>query len=215
MKEDDNPFFKSFHHTVLIVDDEKINLELLAGLLESQNFLVERVNSGLKALQFFEKKTADIVLLDIIMPDMDGFEVCKKLKENPGTDNIPVIFITSRADEDTQTKGFEAGCVDFVSKPPSPSIILARIKTHIELKMHRDKLEQLVQKRTAELQNALEQIHTLKGLLPICANCKKIRDDKGTWNRIEMYIQKRSKIEFTHGICPDCAHKLNPELYDK
>ncbi len=212
-RDNNNTFFDTFHFTVLIVDDEKINLELLRSILENENFEVERANNGKEALQFFEKKTADLILLDIIMPEMDGFEVCKHLKENPKTDHIPIIFVTSYADEKTQVKGFKAGCVDFISKPPSPSVIAARVKTHLELKTHRDELETLVQRRTSELQNAIEQIHTLKGLLPICASCKKIRDDKGAWNKIEMYIQKRSKVEFTHGICPDCAHKLNPGIY--
>lgn len=207
--------FDKSNYTVLIVDDEKINLELISNILENEGYKIEQANSSKKALQFFDKKTADIILLDIMMPEIDGFEVCIHLKKEPKTANIPIIFITSLADTNTQAKGFEAGCVDFISKPPSPSILSARIKTHIELKMHRDELEQLVRSRTSELQKAMEQINTLKGLLPICANCKKIRDDKGTWNKIEAYIQKRSKVEFTHGICPNCARKLNPELYDE
>ena len=82
-----------------------------------------------------------------------------------------------------------------------------------QLKKHHEQLEELVEKRTADLQEALSQVKTLSGFLPICASCKKIRDDKGYWNQIEAYIQDHSEAEFSHGICPECATKLYPEYY--
>jgi hypothetical protein len=84
-----------------------------------------------------------------------------------------------------------------------------------ELERHHDSLDALVQQRTAELQQALSEVKTLSGFLPICASCKKIRDDRGYWNQIESYIRDRSDAEFSHSICPECAEHLYPEYNDK
>ena len=199
--------------TILIVDDEEMNIQILEHMLRPDGYNLTSARNGLETLEYFKTNTADLILLDIMMPDIDGFMVFSELQKQKSTSSIPVIFVTSLADINVEAKCLEIGGVDFVSKPLSASVIRARIKTHIELKMHRDHLEELVQKRTKELQEAIDHIKTLKGLLPICANCKKIRDDKGYWNKIEVYIQHHSEAEFTHGICPQCAKELHPDLY--
>ena len=89
-----------------------------------------------------------------------------------------------------------------------------RLAAEVALRRHQDHLEALVEQRTADLQQALASVKKLSGFLPICASCKKIRDDKGYWNQIEEYIRDHSEVEFTHGVCPDCAQKLYPEYCD-
>ncbi|CAK8724538.1 Signal transduction histidine kinase [Candidatus Electrothrix laxa] len=93
--------------------------------------------------------------------------------------------------------------------------IKKRLAAEKELSQYKDELEELVEQRTEKLQEAMSQVKILSGFLPICASCKKIRDDKGYWNQIESYIRKHSEAEFSHGICPDCATKIYPELYEK
>ncbi|MBF0188887.1 MAG: response regulator, partial [Magnetococcales bacterium] len=129
--------------TLLIVDDERHNITVLGELLrEEYNLMVAK--NGKQALKLISSgKMPDLVLLDIMMPEMDGYEVCRNLKEDPVTRKIPVIFISAMSSEEDESKGFEVGGVDYVIKPFRPIVIKARIQTHLELKAHRDTLEQL------------------------------------------------------------------------
>lgn len=127
--------------TLLIVDDEPGNIEILIALLHLE-FHIRVVNSGEKALDIIHSSDPpDLVLLDICMPGIDGYEVCRIMKADPQTCRIPVIFITASVSEADEIKGFEAGAVDYVTKPFSPVIVRARVHTHAELKKHRDYLE--------------------------------------------------------------------------
>ncbi len=186
---------------ILIVDDEKFNIDVLVGLLKSHYRTIAAKN-GEQALLLLEKPPLpDLILLDIMMPDMDGYEVCRRIQSNEKTSNIPVIFLTAKNTGEDIIQGFKMGAVDYVTKPFRPQELTARVNTHIRLK-----------KTISELESALNEIKTLKGMLPICSSCKKIRDDKGYWNQIETYILDHSEAEFTHGICPDCARKLYPNM---
>ncbi|MBF0501812.1 MAG: hybrid sensor histidine kinase/response regulator [Candidatus Riflebacteria bacterium] len=120
---------------VLVVDDVMENIELLGGILDSDYEVMMALN-GLKALKIAESSDPpDIILLDIMMPEMDGYEVCRKLKQNPKLQNIPIIFVTARNEEIDEAHGLEAGAVDYLTKPVSPAIVLARVKTHLQLAM--------------------------------------------------------------------------------
>lgn len=128
---------------ILVVDDEKINLDVLGGLLQP-HYRVVFAKDGEQAIHRMEKvPLPDLVLLDIIMPGIDGYEVCRRLKDTLSTRNIPVIFITAMGQEKDETQGFAVGAVDYIVKPFSPPIVLARVKTHIELKRRGDMLERL------------------------------------------------------------------------
>jgi diguanylate cyclase (GGDEF)-like protein len=128
---------------ILIVDDEKMNLDVLIGLLKPY-YRTVAAKSGEQAFKRLQvPPLPDLILLDIMMPGMDGYEVCHKLKEDNTTRDIPVIFITGKNDEQDEEKGFQVGAVDYITKPFSPSIALARVKTHIELKRRGDMLERL------------------------------------------------------------------------
>lgn len=195
---------KSDTNTILVVDDNSNNLHLLTTLLSDSGHKVSTALDGQSAILLSESFYPDLILLDVMMSGLNGFETCKRLKSSPKTKNIPIIFITARTDTDSIVKGFEVGAIDYIFKPINAATLLARVKTHLELKKSRDNQEKLI----AELQEALSQIKKLSGLLPICAKCKKIRDDKGYWNQIETYIANHSEALFTHGLCPHCAEKL-------
>jgi putative two-component system response regulator len=120
--------------TVLVVDDTPDNLSLITSLLKDL-YRVKISTTGNKALQIaFSNEPPDLILLDIMMPEMDGYEVCRHLKSDPQTTEIPVIFLTAKSEIEDELKGFGLGAVDFITKPISPPIVLARVRTHLRLK---------------------------------------------------------------------------------
>ncbi|MDM8537494.1 sigma-54 dependent transcriptional regulator [Desulfobacterales bacterium HSG17] len=143
---------KNIKPRVLIVDDEPDNIRILANLLKKK-FIALAASNGPEALELAVSENGpDIILLDILMPDMNGYEVCRHLKTDPRTSDIPVIFITAMEEYEDETRGFESGAVDYITKPFNPSVVEARIQTHLELKQYRDQLELLVSKRTQALE---------------------------------------------------------------
>jgi CheY-like chemotaxis protein len=196
--------------TILIVDDEQGNIEILGETL-GDSYEILFAMSGKEALEIAKHQIPDMIILDIIMPVMSGYEVLRSLKLNPSLKEIPVIFITALNQEDQETKGLTLGAVDYIPKPFNTAIVKLRVKTQLELKMQREVLAH----RNEELRKALAKIKTLSGLLPICASCKKIRDDQGYWTQLESYISEHSEAVFTHGCCPECMKKLYPEMYEK
>ncbi len=148
--------------TILIVDDNKVNVDVLAMLLAS-DYKIKVALDGKRALQIAHKAPPpDMVLLDVMMPEMDGYEVCQKLKENPLTANIPVIFVTAKDAEADERYGFSLGAVDYITKPISPSIVFARVRTHLALHNQTRELSVLVKERTRELED--ERIEVIQRL---------------------------------------------------
>lgn len=139
--------------TVLIVDDIPTNIKVLGETLQD-DYEIRFATSGEEALGIIQDALPDIVLLDIMMPEMNGFEVCRRLAAGEATRQIPVIFTTSMNADTDQAEGFAAGAVDYITKPFNPLLVRARVRTHLELKRHRDQLEAMVRQRTAELEKA-------------------------------------------------------------
>ena len=132
----------SMNPTILSVDDSPANLLTIAAMLEDQ-YDVRISTSGREALELVAQVNPALILLDVMMPDMDGFETCKQLKKIEGFENIPIIFLTALSTPEDEVKCFEAGGADFVSKPCNPTVLRARIKTHIQLKQHLDIVQSL------------------------------------------------------------------------
>jgi diguanylate cyclase (GGDEF)-like protein len=128
--------------TVLIVDDTPANIEMLSEAL-SDEYEVLFATSGQDALDIASTQHPDLILLDVIMPDMDGYQVCTRLKEGSRTRTIPVIFVTAMDHEEDETKGLNVGAIDYLTKPIRPPIVRARVRNHLELKRYRDSLESL------------------------------------------------------------------------
>ncbi len=179
--------------TILIVEDEAIAaLEIQEKLKELGYNAVEIAFSGQEAL----KKTAELnpalVLMDINLgAGIDGIETAKKIQSSF---DIPIVYLTAYTDEDTLQKAKITKPYGYITKPFKEREL--HIIIDIALYKHR----------------ADAEIKILRGILPICASCKKIRNDKGYWEQIEMYIRDHSEAEFSHGLCPDCAQKLYPDL---
>lgn len=141
---------------VLIVDDVPKNLQLLGNILKKENYEISLAVSGPQALSIAESVLPDLILMDIMMPEMSGIEVCKELKRSPKTREIPVIFLTAKADTEDIVIGFELGAVDYVTKPFKGAELLARIKTHLQLRQYQQELRVSYQK----LQQAHQEIMT-------------------------------------------------------
>ncbi len=175
---------------ILIVDDDPRNLQFIGNVLAENGFEPAVAFDGDQTFEFLKRLTPELILLDVMMPGMDGFEVCRKLKGDSRTRGVPIIFLTAKSRIEDMVCGFEAGAVDYVTKPFNTRELLTRIRTHIELK------------------RAREEIETLRGHIPICSRCKKIRNDKGYWKKIEEYIEKHSEALLLSGMCPDCSKEL-------
>lgn len=195
---------------ILIVDDTTTNIQVLNEILQNE-FRTYFALNGSEALEKAATLRPDLILLDVMMPGMDGFEVCRTLKQNPLLAGTPVIFITALGQPEQESRGLAMGAVDYITKPFNPELVLLRVRNHMELKWQRDQLEA----RNRELEEALAKVRVLSGIIPICSACKKIRDDRGYWNQLENFIRDHSDAEFTHGICPACAKQLYPEEYHR
>jgi two-component system sensor histidine kinase/response regulator len=160
------------NYKVLIVDDVARNIQILGNILSTHGFQIAYAQSGEQALNITNNQDFDLILLDIMMPEMDGYEVCESLKSNEKTAGIPIIFLTAKADMESVVKGFETGGQDYITKPFNSAELLARVKTHILLKEQKNQLhelntdlEQKVKDRTSQLQranNLLEKLDRTK-----------------------------------------------------
>lgn len=137
--------------SVLIVDDNPINIQVVANLLKTQNYNIAYATSGSQALINLQNNSFDLILLDVMMPDLDGYQTCQKIKQLPGCEKIPVIFLTAKNDQESLLKAFEFGGQDYVAKPFNKSELLSRIKTHLKLKAFEDSLQQQVDAAVTEL----------------------------------------------------------------
>jgi DNA-binding response OmpR family regulator len=225
--------------TILAVDDTHKSLKLLTDILTAEGYQVRPADSGELAIASVAASPPDLILLDIFMPGMNGFEVLRWLKAQEASRNIPVVFLSAATETKQRVEGLKLGAVDFITKPFQTEELLARVQTHMELRKLRVELEkqavklslaneqlqcEIVERKKAEegaqqkanvLQEAMNKIKLLSGLLPICSHCKKIRNEKGYWTQLEAYISEHSDTEFTHGICDECLNKLYPDYIKK
>ncbi|HQG34816.1 MAG TPA: two-component system response regulator [Syntrophales bacterium] len=197
--------------TVLVVDDTPDNLTLMSGLLKDK-YKVKIANNGERALKVAMTGTPpDIILLDIMMPVMDGYEACRHLKENPETRDIPVIFLTAKAEVDDEMKGFELGAVDYITKPISPPIVLARVQTQLQLKKVRDYLRDQNEFLEAEVRRRTEEVVAIQEVTILAMASLAETRDNDTGNHIrrtQWYIKTlaenlRKNSRFSHFLDDD------------
>lgn len=185
---------------ILVVDDQKHSSDLTSGILKQYGFETINADNGFKAIEIAKKKYPDIILMDVMMSGIDGFETCKRLKKEPSIKEIPVIFVTALSDPMDKIKGFEVGGADYILKPFHHKEVIARINIHLTLKRQKEALKK-----------ALMEYRRLKGLLPICAYCKRVRNDKGYWDEIEAYMKEHTDVRFLPNPCPECREKKKNE----
>lgn len=196
---------------VLVVDDTPANLALVSSLLKDL-YTVKVANRGARALQVAATKPMpDLILLDIMMPEMDGYEVITKLKENPETADIPVIFLTAKAEVEDEQRGFELGAVDYITKPISPPIVLARVKTHLTLKTARDFLKDKNEYLEEEIRRRMKELTTAQDMTIVAMASLAETRDSDTGNHIrrtQNYVKLLAKKLQDH---PRFSHFLTDE----
>ena len=151
---------ESFLGHVLIVDDDRTLLTILGNLL-GQDYKVSAVSSGAEALQLLETTAVDLVLLDIVMPEMDGIEVCAAIKANPKFSGLPVIFITGMEDEDAEEAALDAGAVDYISKPIKPRVVESRVRLQMQNYFYMQFLERMLREKSTTLESLREETRAL------------------------------------------------------
>ena len=195
------------HCSILVVDDSESNIDILVETL-GDDYELRVAMEGESALEQIAEHHPDLILLDIMMPGMDGYEVCTRLKENEQTQNIPVVFLTAMSQEQDEAKGLALGAVDYICKPFSPELVKARVHNHLLLKHHQDQLEFLVQERTRELQ--LTQDITIESM----GTLAEYRDPEtgGHIKRTKNYLRLLATHLKNH---PKFAHFLNDTVIDQ
>lgn len=194
------------HIKALIIEDDEGHAELICRFLskaENIYFDTERAELMSSGIDFLGRKNFDVILSDLGLPDSMGMETFEKLHSR--YPDIPMIVLTALDDENTALSALQSGAQDYLIKGQIDTSQLVR---SIRYAIERQKL-------ITELEKKHKEIKILQGLLPMCAWCRDIRDDKGYWQKLEAYIEEHTDSAFTHGICPKCMKKVNPELYEK
>jgi DNA-binding response OmpR family regulator len=197
---------------ILSIEDNPADVDFINELLTNGKHYpfdiiwAEQLSTG---LAYFEAGHVDIILLDLSLPDSQGMSTFTRVHQQ--APQIPIVVMSGLNDEELAIQAVHAGAQDYVVKGQIDGGSLRRTIRHA---IERKRLENDREKLIADLQQALAEIKVLRGFIPICSSCKKVRDDQGYWQRIEIYISEHSEADFTHGICPDCTRLLYPELFD-
>ncbi len=207
---DEHPFKPS----ILCVEDEPVAREHMLKILRRRGREVAAARNGKEGLAMFRRQAFEVVVTDIRMPVMDGLSMARQMKEL--NRDVKIVVTTAFTDLSYLMEAIDLGVDQYVLKPVEINRLMAAIDRCAENIATRNQARRYQTERDkllAELQAALDKVKLLSGFLPICAACKRIRDDQGYWQQIESYIRDHSEAEFSHGICPDCARKLYPEIF--
>ncbi len=194
---------------ILLVEDDYLVADLIKRTITELGYnIIDRALNGEEAVSKVELLRPDIVMMDIEMPVMNGIEATRIIQEQCPT---PVIILTAFETSKLINEASEAGISAYLVKPIKKylierSIVIAMARHKDIMKVRR--LNRVLNNRNKEIEKALAEIETLRGIIPICASCKSIRDDKGYWQNVEKYISAHTSAEFSHGICPECEKKL-------
>jgi len=194
---------------ILIADDDVTCRAALGGVLKRFGHDVEDVSDGMEALERLRRPDAPrIAILDVMMPRMDGLEVVRQVRALDQMEPPYLIMLSAQDTSADIIAGLDAGASDYLSKP----FRIGELRARVDVGRRMVETQAALASRVAELRAAAEQIRTLRGIVPICASCKKVRTDAGYWQQVEVYVRSRTEAEFSHCICPACAGKLYPEL---
>jgi len=189
---------------ILIAEDDFTSRTMLEGVLKKEGYEVTATVNGAKAWDALQQPDAPaLVILDLVMPEMGGLDVVRLVRAIQ-TDRPPyIILLTIKGEKADIIAGLGAGANDYLAKPFDPGELHARVEVGRRMVEMQNNLAAKVE----ELRHALDEIRALRGIVPICAYCKKIRDDAGYWSQVEKYVSDHTEAKFSHGICPECFEK--------
>lgn len=195
---------------ILIAEDSLVARRLLETTLRRWGHEVITTSDGVEAWQVLQgDHPPPLAILDWMMPGMDGLELCRRIRQTPGLASMYVLLLTAKGGQEDIVGGLDAGADEYLAKPFDAAELQARIGVGRRIV----DLQQSLTGRIRDLEEAMVQVRQLQGLLPICAYCKKIRDEQSYWQEVERYIARRTEVQFSHGICPPCYDRhVVPQL---
>jgi phosphoserine phosphatase RsbU/P len=190
---------------VLIAEDEPVSRRLLEKSLQHWGYRPIVCPDGVEALSLLRSpESPRIAVLDWVMPGMDGVDICRAIRDGDSATQPYLILLTARVRPEDIVAGLRAGADDYLTKPVDREEFEARLQVAARIVG----LQQRLSDRVKELEQALTRVRQLQGLLPICAYCKRIRDDRNYWNQVETYLAEHTDVQFSHGICPSCFDRV-------
>jgi CheY-like chemotaxis protein len=195
---------------ILIAEDDPVSRRLLESTLRRWGYELVVTADGEEAWGVLERDEGPLLaVLDWMMPGLDGAEICRRVRSRQSATPPYVILLTAKARREDVVQGLQAGADDFIGKPFHREELRARLSVGVRMLG----LQRRLAERVRDLEAAMQRVRQLQGLLPICAYCKKIRDDRNYWQQVEQYITAHSDAQFSHGICPECYERvLGPQL---
>jgi phosphoserine phosphatase RsbU/P len=193
----------------LIADDELVTAAAVSASVAGWGFEVIVAHDGIEAMKHLMADPAPaLAIVDWEMPGLDGPEICRRIRADESRDGLYLLLLTARSSPADLVAGLEAGADDYLVKPVNLSELRARVHVGVRVVA----LQERLARKVAELQSMLDKVRQLRGLLPICSYCKRIRNDENYWERVEVYVTEHSDAKFTHGICPSCLEQVQAEL---
>jgi phosphoserine phosphatase RsbU/P len=194
---------------LLVAEDDRVTAELLGRTLARWGYQPILVADGSQAWEQLRTSTLPtLAILDWMMPEIDGPEICRRARAELPLANMYLLIVTARETRGDVIAGLTAGADDYIIKPFDPEELQARVAVGMRVLS----LQQTLTRQVAELQAALANVKQLRGLLPICSYCKRIRGDDQYWQQVEGYISQHSDAQFSHGICPACFDNITADL---
>jgi sigma-B regulation protein RsbU (phosphoserine phosphatase) len=197
---------------ILIAEDDPVSRRILEETLINWGYEVSVTADGREAWDVLRAPGAPpLAILDIMMPEMDGLEVCRKVRQLPCPTPPYLILLTAMNSKDDVVRGILAGANDYLTKPFHRDELRARVGVGAQMLS----LQKTLAERVKELEEALEKVKQLRGMLPICSYCMKVRDDQDYWQKVEDYFSEHTDVQFSHSICPECYLRVSREREDQ
>jgi phosphoserine phosphatase RsbU/P len=196
---------------ILIAEDDITSSGLLTAVLRRAGHEVLKTVNGVEAWEELQKPDAPkLVILDWMMPELDGLEVLRRVRALDTARPPYILMLTTKTKKENVIAGLDAGANDYLAKP----FDVGELRARVEVGRRVVEMQDALAAKVGELSRALAEIKTLRGIVPICASCKRIRDDQGYWSQVEVYVRDHTEAEFSHSMCPECMQKLYAEFCD-
>jgi phosphoserine phosphatase RsbU/P len=196
---------------ILIAEDDFTSRTVLTGVLKrSGHEVIEMLNGKDAWLELQKPGAPGLAILDWMMPEMDGLEVLQRVRRQESDRQPYIIMLTARWEKTDIIRVLDNGANDYIVKP----FDVGELRARIEVGRRMVEMQDALAAKIGELRKAFDEIKTLRGIVPICMNCKKIRDDMGFWNQVDVYVHEHTEAEISHGFCPECMRKVYPEYED-